>query len=83
MPEHDLEVVVSELPNHIELTRKEAGCISFYVCQSDSDPHRFNVNEEFESRAAFEQHQARVKTSRWGKVTSNVERHYEIEEGQP
>ncbi len=83
VPEGDLDVVLSELPNHIDLTRNEPGCISFQVRQSETDPHRFDVNETFESRAAFELHQARVRTSRWGAVTSNVARHYEIEEEQP
>ncbi len=82
VPEHDLEVVVSELPNHIQLTRNEPGCLSFHVSQSDADPRRFEVTEEFASRAAFEHHQARIKTSRWGEVTGNVARHYEIEEQQ-
>ena len=80
VPEHDLEVVVSELPNHIHLTRNEPGCLSFQVSQSDANPQRFDVTEEFASRAAFEQHQARIKTSRWGEVTGNVARHYEIKE---
>ncbi|NJK52011.1 MAG: antibiotic biosynthesis monooxygenase [Leptolyngbyaceae cyanobacterium SU_3_3] len=80
VPESDLNLVLSELPNHINLTREEAGSISFYVRQSDSDPCRFDVDEEFQSREAFEHHQLRVKASYWGKVTSNVERHYDITE---
>ncbi|NET38760.1 MAG: antibiotic biosynthesis monooxygenase [Cyanothece sp. SIO1E1] len=63
VPESDLEIVKSELPNHIRLTREESGCISFRVTQSKSDPTRFNVAEEFKSRYAFEQHQLRVKSS--------------------
>ena len=80
VPESDLDLVLSELPNHINLTRQEAGCISFDVHQSDSEPCRFEVDEEFESREAFEQHQSRVKASYWGKVTNNVKRHYDITE---
>ncbi|EPR4995117.1 putative quinol monooxygenase, partial [Vibrio navarrensis] len=41
-------------------------------------PLRFDVYEEFVDKVAFEQHQKRVKASRWGKVTVSVERHYEI-----
>ncbi|MGB3614097.1 MAG: antibiotic biosynthesis monooxygenase [Elainellaceae cyanobacterium] len=80
VPESDIETVRSELPNHIKLTREEPGCISFNVQQSDSEPARFDVIEEFESREAFEHHQRRVKASLWGDVTINVERHYEVRE---
>ena len=80
VPENELEAVKSELPVHIALTRDEPGCISFDVVQSDSNPCRFDVAENFESRSAFEAHQTRVKDSHWGKVTVNVERHYEITE---
>ena len=80
VPAEDYEVVKAELPNHIRLTRAEAGCESFSVEPSASDPHRFNVAETFVSKPAFEAHQARVQASRWGEVTQNVERFYEISE---
>ncbi len=75
----DMVSVLNELPNHIELTRKEIGCLVFNVTQDECDKSRFNVYEEFENKESFEQHQNRVSTSIWGKVTKNVERSYSIE----
>jgi quinol monooxygenase YgiN len=78
VPPVDLEVVSSELPVHIELTKKEEGCLVFEVSQDQGNLLKFHVYEEFTSQAAFEDHQARVKASRWGAITKNVERNYEI-----
>jgi len=71
--------VLSELPNHIQLTRKETGCLVFNVTQDESDKSRFNIYEEFENKASFERHQNRVRTSVWGKITKNIERNYFVE----
>ena len=76
----DLETVKRELPLHCELTRKEPGCLVFEVTPNASNHNRFDVYEEFSSKAAFEAHQARIKSSRWGRITANVERHYQIVE---
>ncbi|EJL6396809.1 antibiotic biosynthesis monooxygenase [Vibrio navarrensis] len=76
--EPDLELVKNELVNHKRLTLDEPGCITFSVIENPENPLRFDVYEEFVDKVAFEQHQKRVKASRWGKVTVNVERHYEI-----
>ncbi|MEL6158817.1 MAG: antibiotic biosynthesis monooxygenase [Cyanobacteria bacterium J06554_11] len=80
VPKNDLATVESELATHIEHTRQEAGCLTFNVVRSQSDECRFDVMETFESRTAFEHHQNRVTSSRWGEVTVNVERHYQIVE---
>lgn len=74
IPAADLELVKSELDIHKTLTLKEAG----WVTQDDMNPLKFSVYEEFVGQAAFDLHQARVKSSRWGQVTQNVERHYQI-----
>lgn len=74
----DLEIVKLELPIHSKLTRKEPGCLVFEVTPNEDSPNRFDVYEEFTSKAAFDAHQVRVKNSRWSQVTENVERHYEI-----
>ena len=66
IPENELEVVTTALDKHIELTRNEAGCLIFEVTQSSELSTRFTVYEEFTDKAAFESHQARVKTSDWG-----------------
>lgn len=74
----DLDAVKAELINHRQLTLEEPGCITFEVTQDKTNPYRFNVYEEFVDRAAFDQHQQRVSNSEWGKLTRNVERHYEL-----
>lgn len=74
----DLEIIKQELPVHIELTRKESGCLVFEVTPNENNPNRFDVYEEFVSKSAFEAHQVRATNSRWGQVASNVERYYEI-----
>ena len=78
VPVEDLAVVKEELTNHRNLTHNESGCLVFDVTQSEINPNRFDVYEEFVNKAAFESHQKRVKDSYWGEVTVNVERHYEI-----
>ncbi|UBR44449.1 putative quinol monooxygenase [Aeromonas veronii] len=78
VPPNDLAAVKDELDNHIQLTRAETGCLIFKVTQDPLNPCRFDVYEEFVDEAAFQAHQARVKSSRWGKITVNVERHYTV-----
>lgn len=77
--ESTLDVVLLELPNHIELTLAEAGCLVFKVEQDEQIPNRFHVYEEFVDRHAFDMHQQRVRTSVWGSITENANRHYKIE----
>lgn len=79
VPETDLLAVKRELQNHIHLTRNETGCLVFEVYQEQENVNRFNVYEEFSCKKAFDAHQDRVRNSKWGKVTANVERHYTIE----
>ncbi|NVK29783.1 MAG: antibiotic biosynthesis monooxygenase [Gammaproteobacteria bacterium] len=78
VPEEDLAIVKAELATHIELTRSEAGCIVFEVVQDGENECKFNVYEEFTNRNTFAKHQERVRSSKWGAVTVNVDRHYEI-----
>lgn len=78
VPDSELESVKLELARHIKLTKKEPGCIVFNVTQCVEVPHRFEVYEEFVDETAFELHQKRVQASRWGEVTKNVLRHYNI-----
>lgn len=74
----DLETVLLELPEHIALTRQEAGCLVFEVKQDETNPYQFAVYEEFDNQQAFDCHQQRVRDSRWGMVTKDVARHYQI-----
>ncbi|WP_299597574.1 antibiotic biosynthesis monooxygenase [uncultured Microbulbifer sp.] len=76
--ELDLEAVLNELPIHINLTRKESGCLRFIVEQDAVNNNRFNVYEEFSSRETFNEHQDRVRGSKWGQVSSGAERYYQI-----
>ncbi|HAS3568574.1 antibiotic biosynthesis monooxygenase [Vibrio navarrensis] len=78
IPESELSAVKIELETHKRLTLEEPGCLVFEVSESSENPFKFNVYEEFVDRASFEAHQQRVKSSQWGLVTANVERHYEI-----
>ncbi len=78
VPDSSLEKVEEELAKHIELTRKESGNLIFEVTTDVKNHNRFTVYEEFVSQDAFDSHQQRVKGSRWGEVTTDVERHYEI-----
>ena len=78
VPEKDLQEVRRELVNHRRLTLEEPGCVSFIVTESAESPLRFDVFEEFVDRQAFALHQARVRASRWGHVTVDVVRHYEV-----
>ncbi len=69
--------VAAHLPRHIELTRAEAGCVSFEV-QPTSDPLVWSVEERFTDSAAFAAHQARVAQSAWGIATAGIERRSEV-----
>tara|TARA_R110002126_G_scaffold54793_5_gene148055 strand:+ start:466 stop:747 length:282 start_codon:yes stop_codon:yes gene_type:complete len=76
----DLPAVTSALPTHIQLTRQEAGCLCFEVTQNPNAENIFFVYEEFIDRAAFEKHQRRLRSSEWGRVAANVQRHYQVRE---
>lgn len=78
VPPSDLKTVENELPTHIALTLQEEGCLCFRVSKNHRNPFRFDVYEEFKDEGAFKAHQQRVENSRWGKITKNVERHYEV-----
>ncbi|ABD80906.1 putative quinol monooxygenase [Saccharophagus degradans] len=79
VPVGELDAVRSALPVHIELTRKEPGCVAFDVELVLNSKNKFRVYEEFDSKASFELHQQRVKHSEWGRITKNVKRAYLIE----
>ncbi|WP_347041398.1 putative quinol monooxygenase [Brachybacterium nesterenkovii] len=68
-------IVAAHLPQHIELTRAEPGCISFAV-DATEDLLVWTVDEEFEDAASFRAHQARVRDSVWGRATERIEREY-------
>ena len=83
VPAQDLAAVEAELPNHIELTRAEPGCLEFRVEARAEAAGTFDVYECFAGRQAFDAHQARVRASTWGQVSANAEREYEVWEDTP
>ncbi len=78
VPTPEITAVKEELATHIELTRQESGCLVFEVSQDSNNINRFDVYEEFVDRNSFSKHQNRVRASKWGTVTVNVARHYQI-----
>lgn len=81
VPDSDLEIVKRELVTHKNLTLQEAGCLTFTVTPDESNRNKFSVYEEFINQTAFDNHQARVKSSKWGDVTKSVKRNYKISSG--
>ncbi|TDO98047.1 putative quinol monooxygenase [Marinomonas balearica] len=77
--EAELYEIEEALIEHVTLTKAEEGCLVFNVTKDPSNPLRYDVYEEFASQEAFDFHQTRVKSSTWGQVTTNVERHYSIQ----
>ncbi len=78
VPRPDLAVVLAALPEHIERTRAEEGCLFFDVTQDSDDETKFHVHEEFRSEADFDLHQRRTQASRWAETTKNAARHYRV-----
>ena len=76
--EHEARAVSVHLPEHIERTRAEPGCVSFIVTPTN-DPLIWRVEERFHDQHLFELHQKRVASSEWGRVTAGIERRYSIE----
>jgi quinol monooxygenase YgiN len=70
-------VVRRHLDRHLELTRAEAGCLSFHV-EPTRDPLVWSVSERFADQRSFDAHQERVRASEWGRVTAGITREYVI-----
>lgn len=75
-PTNKQEILVA-LDEHIKLTRQEQDCLVFEVSPDDEHQDKYWVYEEFVDKTAFEIHQARVRTSVWGKISADVQRFYE------
>ncbi|MBT0731055.1 putative quinol monooxygenase [Rosenbergiella nectarea] len=76
----ELQTVSHYLPKHQQLSRAEAGCLSFSVTQT-SDPLVWRVEESFTDNHTFDLHQQRVADSEWGRKTVGIVRDYTISEG--
>ena len=72
-----IDLIKKYLPEHIELTMREPGCISFSVNQSE-DPTIWLVQELFLDQVAFNSHQNRTISSTWGLKTKDIKREYKI-----
>jgi quinol monooxygenase YgiN len=71
------DIIRRYLPDHIRLTRAEAGCLAFDVVQS-ADPLIWTVTESFVDEAAFAVHQTRTRASDWWKATTKIAREFQI-----
>lgn len=70
------------LPEHVDLSRAEAGCLRFDVWQDD-DPLVWNLAELFRDADAFDAHQARTAASDWGKGSTALRRDFARREVMP
>jgi quinol monooxygenase YgiN len=77
--EEESRRVREHLPEHTRLTRAEPGCVAFEVAPTES-PLTWSVEERFESRDDFDDHQQRVQSSEWGRATAGIERRYVVDE---
>lgn len=77
----EVATVVAALPEHIKLSRAEAGCLSFDVMQSPADACRFDLDETFADHDAFSAHQDRTRASDWWTATSHMSRDFSVTDG--
>lgn len=73
---------LSLLPEHVELSRAEAGCLRFDIWQDD-DPLIWHLSEVFADADAFAAHQARTAASDWGRQSGEIERDFQKREVEP
>ena len=76
--EAEAALVCALLPDHIRLTRAEAGCEMFDVTPS-ADPLVWDVAERFSTQADFDAHQTRTRASAWGQQTGHISRDFVIQ----
>lgn len=70
------------LPEHVELSRAEPGCLRFDVWQDD-DPLVWNLAELFRDDVAFSAHQDRMAASPWGRESRALTRDFTRREVMP
>jgi quinol monooxygenase YgiN len=75
----DADIVARLLPEHIRLSRAEAGCLNFDVTVSD-DPLVWVLDETFADRAAFDAHGVRTRGSAWFAATAHLSRDFRVAE---
>lgn len=60
----EIDIVKDLLPEHVERTRAEAGCI-FFTVEPTADSRVWEVSEHFRDAESFAHHQERVRTTEW------------------
>lgn len=80
IPLEEIDLVAAALEVHKKLTRAEPGCLKFNVRPDKELLGRYSIYEKFASQDAFDAHLARVQASDWGRISINVEHHFEIKE---
>lgn len=68
--------VAGMVADHVRQSRAEEGCIAFEIIRSMADPVRFAVREIYQTRAAFQAHLDRVRSTPWGQSTRGLHRDY-------
>lgn len=79
-PVEEFDTIIPAIKEHVRLSNAEPGCIRFAIDQDDDDPTRFNVDEEFESRAAFDLHTKRTRASLWWEISQHLKRDITVKE---
>lgn len=74
---NEVDIIKKHLPLHIELTKKEEGCLFFEVLQTE-EPLVWTVKEIFRNQKAYDLHQTRTKNSDWYQLTKHIKRSYKI-----
>lgn len=80
VPSADLDAVLQALPEHMDATRAETGCLEFNVMQRTDEPSIFDVYEVYSERNALDRHQMRLKQTAWAEASRNAERDYCVSE---
>ncbi|WP_108501540.1 GNAT family N-acetyltransferase [Paracoccus indicus] len=70
-----LLTALSLLPDHVDLSRAEPGCLRFDIAQSE-DPMVWTLSEVFADAEAFAAHQARTAGSTWGRDSRDLTRDF-------
>ncbi|MGJ8611920.1 MAG: putative quinol monooxygenase [Octadecabacter sp.] len=71
----DIETVRQYLPDHIQLSRAEPGCIKFDVTQGEN-PFVWHLDEAFTDADAFAAHQSRTKATIWAEKSADLIRDF-------
>lgn len=66
---------LSLLPDHVDLSRAEPGCLRFDITQAE-DPMVWTLSEVFADADAFAAHQARTADSVWGRDSRDMARDF-------